>query len=58
MLRLFEDCLDLSEADGEGWTAIGRLVQTYNKEDVPVLFNSVNWVLQSGADGWNGRLRT
>jgi hypothetical protein len=46
MLRLFKDCLDLSEPDSEGWVIIGRLVQTYNKEDTSVLSNSVNWLLQ------------
>jgi hypothetical protein len=46
MLRLFKDCLDLTEPDSEGWVIIGRLVQAYNKECTSVLSNSINWVLQ------------
>jgi hypothetical protein len=46
MLRLFKECLDLSEPDSDGWVIISRLVQCYNKENVSVLVNSVNWVLQ------------
>lgn len=46
MLRLFHECLDLSEPDSDGWVIIGRLVQCYNKESSSVLANSVNWVLQ------------
>lgn len=46
MLRLFHECLDLSEPDSDGWVIIGRLVQCYNKENTSVLENSVNWVLQ------------
>ena len=46
MLRLFKECLDLSEPESDGWVIISRLVQCYNKENVSVLENSVNWVLQ------------
>jgi hypothetical protein len=55
MLRLFKDCLELTEADSEGWVIIGRLVQTYNKEHTSVLSNSINWALQCmPADGMVG----
>ncbi|PQE07814.1 ankyrin repeat-containing protein [Rutstroemia sp. NJR-2017a WRK4] len=46
MLRLFKDCLDLTEPDSEGWVIIGRLFQAHNKEYTSVLSNSINWVLQ------------
>jgi hypothetical protein len=46
MLRLFADCLELSDPTGDGWTVIGSLVKAYNKENVPVSSISVNWVLR------------
>jgi len=46
MLRLFADCLELSDPGGDGWTVIGSLVKAYNKENVPVSEISVNWLLR------------
>jgi hypothetical protein len=46
MLRLFADCLELSDPTGDGWTVIGSLVKAYNKENVPVSDISVNWLLR------------
>ncbi|KAF2176130.1 hypothetical protein K469DRAFT_608169, partial [Zopfia rhizophila CBS 207.26] len=45
MLRLFTDCLELSEPTSDGWTVIASLVHAYNKEDVSVRDNSVVWLL-------------
>ena len=47
MLRLFTDCLELSEPISDGWTVIGALVRSYNKENVPLSSNSVNWLLKT-----------
>jgi hypothetical protein len=47
MLRLFEDCLDLSEPNSEGWTVLADLVRSFNQEKVPQTQNSVNWFLRS-----------
>jgi hypothetical protein len=46
MLRLFADCLELSDPTSDGWIVIGGLVKSYNKEKVPVSENSVNWILR------------
>jgi hypothetical protein len=47
MLRLFEDCIDLSEPNSEGWTVLADLVQSFNLENVPQTSNSVTWFLRS-----------
>ncbi|ERF75789.1 hypothetical protein EPUS_01619 [Endocarpon pusillum Z07020] len=47
MLRLFEDCMDLSEPSSEGWTVLADLVRSFNQESVPQTQNSVNWFLRS-----------
>ncbi|KAF7508364.1 hypothetical protein GJ744_009355 [Endocarpon pusillum] len=47
MLRLFEDCMDLSEPSSEGWTVLADLVRSFNQESVPQTENSVNWFLRS-----------
>ncbi|EPE27940.1 Ankyrin repeat-containing protein [Glarea lozoyensis ATCC 20868] len=47
MLRLFEDCVDLSEPDSEGWTIVGDLVSSFNQEDSSVHSNSIIWFLTS-----------
>ena len=47
MLRLFEDCVDLSEPDSEGWTIVGDLVSSFNQENSSVHSNSIIWFLTS-----------
>lgn len=40
MLRLFFDTLDLSEPGDEGWTIIGPLIKSQNKETASLVTNS------------------
>lgn len=47
MLRLFEDCMDLSEPSSEGWKVLADLVRSFNQENVHQTQNSVNWFLRS-----------
>ena len=47
MLRLFEDCIDMSEPNSDGWTIIADLVSAFNLESVPITQNSVSWFLRS-----------
>jgi hypothetical protein len=47
MLRLFEDCIDLSEPNSNGWIIVGDLVSSFNQENVPVSSNSISWFLRS-----------
>lgn len=47
MLRLFEDCVDLSEPNSEGWTIVGDLVSSFNQEGSSVYSNSIIWFLTS-----------
>jgi hypothetical protein len=47
MLRLFEDCIDLSEPNSEGWTIVGDLVSSFNQENTSVDSNSIIWFLTS-----------
>jgi len=47
MLRLFEDCVDLSEPNSEGWTIVGDLVSSFNQENSSVHSNSIIWFLTS-----------
>ena len=47
MLRLFEDCIDLSEPISEGWKVLADLVRSFNRENVHQTQNSVNWFLRS-----------
>ncbi|KUJ18612.1 uncharacterized protein LY89DRAFT_667688 [Mollisia scopiformis] len=47
MLRLFEDCIDMSEPDSDGWTIIADLVSAFNLENVPQTSNSITWFLRS-----------
>jgi hypothetical protein len=47
MLRLFEDCIDMSEPNSDGWTIIADLVSAFNLESVPITSNSVTWFLRS-----------
>lgn len=47
MLRLFEDCIDMSEPNSNGWTIIADLVSSFNTEDAPITSNSITWFLRS-----------
>jgi hypothetical protein len=47
MLRLFEDCIDMSEPESNGWTIISNLVSSFSQEDAPITSNSINWFLRS-----------
>jgi len=47
MLRLFSDCLELSDPSGDGWTVHGELKKAYNKEKVTATNRSINWLLQT-----------
>lgn len=47
MLRLFEDCIDMSEPESDGWTIIADLVSAFNLEDVPQISNSITWFLRT-----------
>jgi len=47
MLRLFSDCLDISEPNGDGWTVHAALKRSYNTENVPVSQNSITWLLRT-----------
>jgi hypothetical protein len=49
MLRLFSDCLELSDPSGDGWTVHAELKKAYNKEKVPVSRNSISWLLRTTA---------
>lgn len=46
MLRLFLDHLDTSEGGDEGWTMVGSLVKSQNKENTSLAANSVSWLLR------------
>lgn len=49
MLRLFTDCLELTDPSGDGWTVHAELKRSYNKEKVPIPENSVSWLLRATA---------
>lgn len=46
MLRLFSDCLELSDPSSDGWTVIAGLHNAYYKEKVPVSERSIIWFLR------------
>ena len=46
MLRLFSDCLDVSEATGDGWTVLRALLNFLNKEEVSISDISATWFLR------------
>jgi hypothetical protein len=50
MLRLFMECLDISDPNGDGWTVHAELKKAYSKEKVPVSQNSIMWLLRVTAD--------
>jgi hypothetical protein len=45
MLRFFEDCIDLSDPESEGWVILGDLVSAYDQEGSSVIGNSIMWFL-------------
>lgn len=45
MLRLFYDCIDLSEADSDGWLVHEWLKKAYATERKPISQNSITWLL-------------
>jgi len=49
MLRLFSDCLELTDPSGDGWTVHAELKHAYNKEKVPIPENSTSWLLRATA---------
>lgn len=44
MLRLFADCLDLSDPGSDGWIVLCYLAQSSQKEKVPITDTSVLWM--------------
>jgi len=51
MLRIFYDCLDLTEAGSEGWFVIHSLVSSMSYENVPMQDTGVSWVLRTAEKG-------
>jgi hypothetical protein len=49
MLRLFSDCIDLSDSTSDGWTVHEWLKRTFARERTPVSQNSITWLLQATA---------
>jgi hypothetical protein len=47
MLRLFSDCIDISDSTSDGWTVHEWLKRTFARERVPVSQNSTTWLLQA-----------
>lgn len=47
MLRLFQEEIDTSEPESDGWTIIADLVSAFNLEDVPQSSNSITWFLRT-----------
>ena len=45
MLRLFSDCIDISDASDDGWAVHEWLKRAYAKERVPISQNSITWLL-------------
>lgn len=50
MLRLFCDCIDLSEADSDGWLVHEWLKKAYATERKPISENSITWLLHLTAN--------
>ncbi|RAR06532.1 ankyrin repeat-containing protein [Stemphylium lycopersici] len=49
MLRLFSDCIELTDAKSDGWTVHEWLKRTYLRESVPISQNSITWLLHGAA---------
>jgi hypothetical protein len=45
MLRLFYDCIDIADADSDGWSVHDWLKRAYARERVPISRNSITWLL-------------
>ncbi|RYF40235.1 MAG: hypothetical protein EOO38_22180, partial [Cytophagaceae bacterium] len=50
MLRLFYDCIDLSDADSDGWLVHEWLKKAYARERKPISQNSITWLLHLSAN--------
>ncbi|KAH6633196.1 hypothetical protein C7974DRAFT_462830 [Boeremia exigua] len=50
MLRLFCDCIDLSDADSDGWLVHEWLKKAYATERKPISQNSITWLLHLTAN--------
>jgi hypothetical protein len=50
MLRLFCDCIDLSDADSDGWVVHEWLKKAYAAERKPISQNSITWLLHLTAN--------
>ncbi|KAJ6197642.1 hypothetical protein J3E72DRAFT_419073, partial [Bipolaris maydis] len=44
MLRLFSDCIELTDPKSDGWTVHEWLKRTYAQESVPISQNSITWL--------------
>ena len=49
MLRLFSDCIELTDPKSDGWTVHEWLKRTYAQENVPISQNSITWLLRCTA---------
>jgi hypothetical protein len=64
MLRLFGECIDLSDVDSDGWVVHEWLKKAYATERKPISQNSITWLLHltgkeeyvelSGRNIWSG----
>jgi hypothetical protein len=45
MLRLFCECIDIADADSDGWSVHDWLKRAYARERVPISRNSITWLL-------------
>jgi len=45
MLRLFFECIDISDTEGDGWCVHDWLKRAYARERVPISRNSITWLL-------------
>lgn len=50
MLRLFCDCIDLSDAEADGWLVHEWLKRAYATERKPISQNSITWLLHTTAN--------
>ncbi|KAJ4989675.1 hypothetical protein SVAN01_04892 [Stagonosporopsis vannaccii] len=50
MLRMFCECIDIADADSDGWTVHDWLKRTYARERVPISRNSITWLLRLTAN--------
>lgn len=45
MLRLFCECINIADADSDGWSVHDWLKRAYARERVPISRNSITWLL-------------